>query len=87
MKLIYSFLQTFINGSDTFTEFIVVSSCVRSGVSIGKPHVFNDKYAEVDKEDLLKGFDDDLSVIGEALEARFALEDELIDNLFSNHAN
>ena len=48
---------------------------------------FNDKYAEVDKEDLLKDFDNDLSVIGEALEARFALEDELIDNLFSNHTN
>ncbi|MEM5546046.1 sigma D regulator [Pseudoalteromonas fuliginea] len=48
---------------------------------------FNDKYAEVDKEDLLKDFDKDLSVIGEALEARFALEDELIDNLFSNHTN
>ena len=48
---------------------------------------FNDKYAEVDAEDLLVGFDNDLSVIGEALEARFALEDELIDNLYSNHTD
>ena len=48
---------------------------------------FNDKYAEVDKEDLLVGFDNDLSVLGEALEARFALEDELIDNLFANHTD
>ncbi|WP_372761120.1 sigma D regulator [Pseudoalteromonas sp.] len=48
---------------------------------------FNDKYAEVAADDLLTGFDNDLSVIGEALEARFALEDELIDNLFSNHTD
>ncbi|MGO2130206.1 MAG: sigma D regulator [Pseudoalteromonas prydzensis] len=46
---------------------------------------FNDKYAEVDKEDLLNDFDDDLSKLGEALELRFELEDELIDNLYSNH--
>ena len=48
---------------------------------------FNDKYAEVNKEDLLEGFDNDLSVIGESLELRFELEDELIDNLFSNHTD
>jgi regulator of sigma D len=48
---------------------------------------FNDKYEAVSQEDLLKDFDNDLSVIGEALEARFALEDELIDNLFANHAD
>lgn len=48
---------------------------------------FNDKYAEVDKEDLLAEFDNDLSVLGETLEARFELEDELIDNLFSNHTD
>ena len=48
---------------------------------------FNDKYAEVNKDDLLKDFDNDLSVIVETLEARFALEDELIDNLFSNHTD
>ncbi|BDF95834.1 MULTISPECIES: Rsd/AlgQ family anti-sigma factor [Pseudoalteromonas] len=46
---------------------------------------FNDKYAEVDKEDLLNDFDHDLSKLGEALELRFELEDELIDNLYSNH--
>lgn len=46
---------------------------------------FNDKYAEIDAEDLLERFDSDLSVVGEALESRFMLEDELIDNLFSNH--
>jgi len=48
---------------------------------------FNDKYAEVDKEDLLEQFDNDLSVLGETLEMRFELEDELIDNLYSNHTD
>lgn len=48
---------------------------------------FNDKYAEVGEEDLLADFDNDLSTLGEALEVRFSLEDELIDNLFSNHIN
>jgi regulator of sigma D len=46
---------------------------------------FNDKYAEVAKDDLLDEFDNDLSKLGEALELRFELEDELIDNLYSNH--
>ncbi|MCF7501976.1 MULTISPECIES: Rsd/AlgQ family anti-sigma factor [Pseudoalteromonas] len=48
---------------------------------------FNDKYAEVDKDDLLDEFDKDLSALGEALELRFELEDELIDNLYSNHTS
>jgi regulator of sigma D len=47
---------------------------------------FNDKYAEVEKDDLLKNFDNDLSILGEALELRFELEDELIDNLYANHS-
>ena len=45
------------------------------------------KYAEVDKDDLLDEFDKDLSTLGEALELRFELEDELIDNLYSNHTS
>lgn len=48
---------------------------------------FNDKYAEVSKDDLLDEFDNDLSKLGEALELRFELEDELIDNLYSNHTD
>lgn len=48
---------------------------------------FNDKYAEVAKDDLLNDFDSDLSKLGEALEQRFALEDQLIDNLYSNHTD
>ncbi|OUS71846.1 anti-RNA polymerase sigma 70 factor [Pseudoalteromonas sp. A601] len=48
---------------------------------------FNDKYAEVAKDELLNDFDNDLSKLGEALELRFELEDELIDNLYSNHTD
>ncbi len=48
---------------------------------------FNDKYAEVEQDDLLDEFDKDLSALGEALELRFELEDELIDNLYSNHTS
>lgn len=39
---------------------------------------FTDKYAAVDKEDTLEDFDSDLSLIGEIIEVRFAVEDELI---------
>ncbi len=39
---------------------------------------FTDKYAAVDKEDTLEGFDSDLSLIGEIIEVRFEVEDELI---------
>ncbi len=46
---------------------------------------FNDKYAEVKKGSLLPDFDEELSKLGETLELRFEYEDELIDNLYSNH--
>lgn len=39
---------------------------------------YTDKYADVDAEDELEDFDTDLSQIGEVLEERFELEDELI---------
>ncbi|WP_086981786.1 sigma D regulator [Vibrio aphrogenes] len=39
---------------------------------------YTDKYADVDAEDELEDFDIDLSQIGEVLEERFELEDELI---------
>lgn len=39
---------------------------------------FTDKYAAVSKEDPLPDFDSDLSLIGEILETRFAVEDSLI---------
>ncbi|HBV76196.1 MULTISPECIES: sigma D regulator [Vibrio] len=39
---------------------------------------YTDNYAEVDTEDELEDFDADLSQIGEVLEERFELEDQLI---------
>ncbi len=48
---------------------------------------FNDKYTELAADDLMAEFDRDLSTLGEALELRFELEDELIDNLYSNHSS
>ncbi|OEF29374.1 Rsd/AlgQ family anti-sigma factor [Vibrio rumoiensis] len=39
---------------------------------------YTDKYAEVDAEDELEDFEFDLSQIGEVLEDRFELEDQLI---------
>lgn len=39
---------------------------------------YTDKYAAVDPEDELEDFDSDLSQIGEVLEERFGLEDQLI---------
>ncbi len=48
---------------------------------------FNDKYAEAKGESLLDQFDKELSELGEALEQRFELEDELIHNLYANHTD
>ncbi len=39
---------------------------------------FTDKYADVVKDDDLQTFDSDLSLIGEIIEARFEVEDQLI---------
>ncbi len=47
---------------------------------------FNDKYSELTNDSDLNGFDVDLSVIGQILEARLSLEDELIHTLYSKHS-
>ncbi|WCE29575.1 sigma D regulator [Vibrio sp. SCSIO 43137] len=39
---------------------------------------FTDKYAGVSADDRLEGFDSDLSLIGEIIETRFEVEDQLI---------
>lgn len=39
---------------------------------------FTDRYAEIDEDDALEAFDSDLSLIGEILETRFEVEDQLI---------
>jgi regulator of sigma D len=54
---------------------------------------FNDKYADKNSDEnahksideFFASFDVDLSQIGQALEVRFGLEDELIETLYENH--
>ena len=48
---------------------------------------FNDKYAEASQDASLGSFDTDLSKLGEVLELRFELEDELIENFYANHTD
>jgi regulator of sigma D len=48
---------------------------------------FNDKYAEAAQDNILANFDTDLSKLGEVLELRFELEDELIENFYANHTD
>lgn len=47
---------------------------------------FNDNFADVEEDHQLQGFDLKLSNLGQQLEARFALEDRLIQSLHSSHA-
>ncbi len=42
---------------------------------------FNDKYADTSAELEFTGFDQDLSDLGQTMEARFAIEDQLVDML------
>ncbi len=48
---------------------------------------FNDTYAEQIDESNSAKFDEHLSQLGQALEERFSLEDELIQTLFQRHAS
>ncbi|MGY5451798.1 sigma D regulator [Agarivorans sp. MS3-6] len=45
---------------------------------------FNDKYAEVSEDLELASFDRDLSQLGQEMEERFAIEDELLDHLYQH---
>ncbi|WP_220719214.1 sigma D regulator [Agarivorans litoreus] len=45
---------------------------------------FNDKYAEVNEDLELGSFDKDLSLLGQEMEVRFAIEDELLDHLYQH---
>jgi regulator of sigma D len=47
---------------------------------------FNDNYASTSEVNLLPEFDNDLSSLGQSLEQRFEFEDELIENLHTNHS-
>jgi regulator of sigma D len=46
---------------------------------------FNDKYAEAEASSIAD-FDQDLSNLGQQLEERFELEDQLIETLYSKHS-
>ncbi|GGB17414.1 Rsd/AlgQ family anti-sigma factor [Agarivorans gilvus] len=45
---------------------------------------FNDSYAEVDENIELNSFDRDLSQLGQEMEERFEVEDELLDHLYQH---
>lgn len=47
---------------------------------------FNDKYMAMNVSADLDNFDEDLSAVGQILEDRLELEDELIHTLYSNHS-
>lgn len=47
---------------------------------------FNDKYANLTENTDITGFDTDLSVVGQLLEERLELEDELIHTLHTKHS-
>lgn len=46
---------------------------------------FNDKYADADDSSVFEKFDNSLSALGQFLEERFELEDQLIEALYSQH--
>ena len=47
---------------------------------------FNDKFAELESINQDTEFDDQLSQLGQILEERFELEDQLIETLYSKHS-
>ncbi|MFS1437159.1 sigma D regulator [Shewanella sp. 10N.286.48.A6] len=47
---------------------------------------FNDKYTEADSDSMLLELDSDLSNLAQEMEARFALEDELLEQLHQHHS-
>ncbi|RDV25688.1 sigma D regulator [Alteromonas aestuariivivens] len=47
-----------------------------------KALAFNDKYAEANSAEQASSFDKDLAALGETLEERFELEDELINHMY-----
>ncbi|WP_282110605.1 sigma D regulator [Shewanella algicola] len=47
---------------------------------------FNDKYTEAADEEILYQLDNDLSQLAQAMEARFELEDQLLEVLYNRHS-
>ncbi|OBP13285.1 anti-sigma factor [Rheinheimera sp. SA_1] len=75
--------QCEINGNDSKSLAEALYPKISASTDIALE--FNDNYAEPSAENSFSTFDHDLSALGQALEDRFGLEDELIQTLFANH--
>ncbi len=75
--------QCEINGNDSKSLAEALYPKISASTDIALE--FNDNYAEPAADNDFATFDHDLSVLGQALEERFGLEDELIQTLFAKH--
>jgi regulator of sigma D len=80
-----------VNGSDSHQ--LATNLYPKIDLTTDSALVFNDKYAEPaerkangnNADDFFSDFDTDLSQVGQAMENRFSLEDELIEALYLKH--
>lgn len=77
--------QCEINGNDSKSLAEALYPKISASTDIALE--FNDNYAEPSAENAFDTFDQDLSLLGQTLEDRFGLEDELIQTLFIKHAS
>jgi len=75
--------QCEINGNDSKSLAEALYPKISASTDIALE--FNDNYAEPSADNTFETFDHDLSVLGQALEDRFGLEDELIQTLYVKH--
>lgn len=75
--------QCQINGSDS--KSLAEALYPKISASTDLALEFNDKYADTETGNSFGSFDADLSTLGQALEERFGLEDELIQTLHNKH--
>jgi regulator of sigma D len=77
--------QCQINGNDSKSLAQALYPKISASTDIALE--FNDNYAEPSDDNDFATFDLDLSGLGQALEERFGLEDELIQTLHAKHAS
>lgn len=75
--------QCEINGNDSKSLAEALYPKISASTDIALE--FNDNYAEPSADNDFATFDHDLSALGQALEERFGLEDELIQTLITKH--
>ena len=75
--------QCEINGNDSKSLAEALYPKISASTDIALE--FNDNYAEPSADNTFETFDHDLSALGQALEDRFGLEDELIQTLYVKH--